>query len=80
MYVPADWQGPVCGCRFCGNPAPDVTRSLDAANDWRECSLCFIGRVLNETVSPDEARLLRAELAQEIKRPSLPWRSQEVSE
>ena len=57
-YVPNDWTGPTTTCRTCGNDAPDVPRSVTGEGP-RECSPCFIGRVLNEAVSEQEARALR---------------------
>jgi len=75
-YVPTDWPGPVTTCRTCGNDAPDVPRVVGGkigGEGPRECSNCFIGRVLNEACSEQEARALRAELTSEIKQPSTPW-------
>ena len=71
-YVPADWTGATTTCHTCGNDAPDVPRTVSGEGP-RECSNCFIGRVVNEACSEQEARALRAELTQEIKRPSTPW-------
>lgn len=73
-YLPSDWDGAVTTCDTCGNDAPDVSRTVGRkAGGPRECSRCFIGRVVNEACSEYEARALRTELTQEIKRPSLPW-------
>lgn len=76
-YVPVDWTGPTTFCRVCGNKAPDVSRTVtDDPDGPRECSRCFIGRVLNEVCSAQEARDLRAEVAAEIKQPTTPWKNQ----
>lgn len=69
QYVPADWKGATDFCETCGRDAPDFKRK----NDRRECSRCFIGRVLLEVASEQEARELRAEMGREIRKPSLPW-------
>ena len=80
-YVPKDWADagkPITMCSCCGNRAPDVARSdrlrsphqQDAEPDGaRECSPCFIGRVLNEACSDDEMRELRREIMTELNRP-----------
>lgn len=77
-YIPTDWPGPVTTCQTCGNPAPDRARTIKGRSDAsaegpRECTLCFVGRVLNETCSEAEARDLRAELGREIRKPTVPW-------
>lgn len=73
-YVPSGWTEGVTTCDTCGNKAPDVSRTVDRRSGGpRECSRCFIGRVIGEACSEQEARDLRAELSREIHRPSVPW-------
>lgn len=82
-YVPNDWPGKVALCHACGNDAPDYPRVTGDDPDGlapRECTPCFIGRVLNHVATEGEARALRSELFQEIRRPSTPWNNEPTQE